>query len=439
MFDFSTIKSATTQLLNTAKSGEKYVKNTAWLITDKIIRQGITFYIGIRIARYLGPEDYGLWNYVMATCIMFSAFSSLGLDSILIRELVKRPKRESAFMGSAFVLRLLGGGVAFLLSLIAIFVLNGPNPTYLAIGAITAGAFIFQSLDVIDYYYQSQVKSRYVIYARLFGFLATTGIKIFLIVAEYPLISFVWVTLFEIVLTCLALLGLYQKEHTISKWRWETPSAKYLLKHSWPLALSSIVITLYMRLDQVMLGKMANNDEVGVYSAAVRICEMWYFIPMIICSSLYPGIVKARQSDPTLYRKTFKWIYFSFFWFSSILAISTLLVSDIVIDMLYGQGFKGADAVLNIYIFSGIATFIGVASSQYLMAENFTLISLYRTLLGLTINVLLNIFLIPPLGAQGAAWATLISYTLATYSLFFFKKSRAQGLLMIKAIVLRTS
>ncbi len=417
-------------------TGKQYIHNTAWLISDKILRQGVSFAVGIWIARYLGPADFGLWNYIIAICALFSAFSTLGIESIIVRELVRFPEKKDTLIGSSFYLKLFGSIIALGLSVGAVLIVDGFNYSTLCIALLTSISFLFQTTDVIDYYFQSQVQSKYVIFARLIAFLSTTAYRIILLLNGGTLLDFVGVALAEIIITSIMLCILYNRSKFIGKisgWHWDSGIAKELLKNSWPLALSSMVVMLYMRLDQVMIGALLDKKAVGVYSAAVKICELWYFIPMLICSSIYPGIIKAKEQNQPLYFKTLSWLYFSMFWLSLAIAILTALFKDQIIDFLYGDKFQGAPMILLVYIFAGIPTFLGIATSQYLMAENKTLIALYRTGLGLSINILLNLLLIPKYGPVGAAVATVLAYGLSTYSLFLFKSTRKHFVLLIRA------
>ncbi len=385
----------------------------------------------------MGPQDFGIWNYIIASSAFFAAFSSLGIESILVRELIKTPEKERELLGSSFILKLIGGFVSVIASVLMILILDGFNHQYVIFSIIVSSGFIFQSTDVIDYFFQAKVESKRTIKGKGLVFLITSLLKILLIISDQPLSYFVILSTIEILMTAIVLVLCFLKaEESPFKWKWESSTAKSLLSSSWPLALSSVVIMLYMRLDQVMLGQMQTITEVGIYTAAVKLCEIWYFIPMIICSSIYPGILKSKDSNPDLFRKSLMWLYFSFFWFSLCVSCSLLLFDDLIIDLLYGDGFEGANRVLVIYGFSLIPTFLGIASSQYLMAFDLTRISLYRTILGLSTNLLLNLYLVPEHGAIGAAWATLISYNVATFSLFAFKSTRLEALFIIKSTFL---
>jgi O-antigen/teichoic acid export membrane protein len=208
-----------------------------------------------------------------------------------------------------------------------------------------------------------------------------------------------------------------------------------MLKDSWPLMLSTVAIGIYMKMDQVMIKNMLGNEQAGIYAVAAKLSEVWYFIPMLICTSLSPSIIRAFNTQKELFEKRMSKLYFLMFWLSAGIASLITLFSHLIIKILFGQAYIGAVFTLQIYVWAGIAVFLGVAVNQYLLAKNLTRISFYNTLIGAIVNIILNIILIPKIGINGAAIATLISYTLATFGVFFFRESKEQGWLILKSII----
>ena len=201
--------------------------------------------------------------------------------------------------------------------------------------------------------------------------------------------------------------------------------AKLLLKDAWALMFAGIVVSVYMKIDQVMLKEMLNTKAVGVYAAAVKLCEAWYFVPTVVTASLFPAILSTRQKSKPLYQDRLQKLYDLMVWGSVAVAIPTTLVADWLILILYGNEFKDAADVLRIYIWGGVFVALGVASSKWLVVENLQIYSFYRTALGAVLNISCNLWLIPIYGIKGAVFATLISYFIVAYvSLGFFKKTR---------------
>ena len=413
---------------------QEILTNTGWLLGDKILRMGVGLFVGVWIARYLGPQKFGLWNYAIAFATLFSAFSTLGLDSIVMREMVRHPDKTNELLGSALLLKLTGGAFAMLISIAAIAVLPDSDALTVWLVAISAAGFIFQSVNVIEIYFQAKVQSRYAVIAGNGSFALITVVKIWLILSSGTLIGFALAGLGELALTALFLMVAYRgRSPSIRDWSVNRKSLALLLSNSWPLLLAGLAVTLYMRIDIVMLQNMAGDREAGIYAAATRISEIWYFLPGLIVASVSPSLIRCRDSDVALYTKRLRRLYFLMAWFAIAISLPLSLWSGRIVELLYGREFASAAPVLAIHLWACFSVFLGVASSQYLVIEHLQKISFYRTLIGLSCNIVLNLVLIPSMGAKGAAVATVISYFVATYAIVFFKASRPHTAYLLMA------
>jgi len=193
-----------------------------------------------------------------------------------------------------------------------------------------------------------------------------------------------------------------------------------------------------MKTGQIMVKKMLNVQELGYYSAAIRICESWYFLPVAISNSLFPAIMSAKSTSKEVYSNRIQKLYDLMSFLAISIAIPITIFSEDIIRLLYGQTFTPASGVLTIYVWAGISVFLGVASGQFLIAENLTKISFYRTLLGGFLNIVLNYLLIPKFGITGSALATLISYSFAVFSIGFSSQLKEQTLMLIKSLFVLT-
>jgi O-antigen/teichoic acid export membrane protein len=397
---------------------KKIIANTGWLFFDRVLRMGIGLLVGVWIARYLGPEQFGLWNYALAFTGLFGAFATLGLDGIVVRELLKRPESTDVLLGSAFGLRLMGGIFALVITLAAISLARpGESLTFWLVGLNAAG-FIFQSINVVDFYFQAHVQSKYTVISANAAFLLITVVKIIFLLQQAPLIAFAWAGLAEVVIASFFLLRAYQhNQHSIRSWKFEGAAAQKLLADSWPLILSSIAIMVYMRIDQIMLGEMLGNKAVGIFSAAVRISEVWYFVPMAIASSVFPSIIRLKKEYSQQYNNKLQRYLDFMAALGIVVAIIMTMFSNNIVRLLYGSAYAESSNILSLHIWAGIFVAIGVTSSSWFIAENLQKYTFYRTLAGGITNIVLNIFLIPIFGTIGAAISTIISQAVA--SVFF--------------------
>ena len=405
----------------------RYLKNTSWLFGEKILRMSIGLFVSIWVTRYLGPEQFGMLSYAQSFVAFFSFFATLGLDNIVIKELVNTSdtRRKNRIIGTAFYLKLLGAFISIaLLSIAVYFELNSVDTSVYLF--IIISATVFQSFNVIDFYFQSEILSKYVVYSNVITLVISSVIKIYLIMQGATLEAFVYVVLFDSFVLAAGLIYFYTTQKlNMFEWCFHINEAVALLKKSWLLIFSGLVVVIYMKIDQVMLQNMLGSFAVGEYSAAARLSEICYFIPVIISSSLFPAVINAKNISKELYLKRMQQLYDFLVWVAILIAIPMSFVSQQVITLLYGDAFKGAGDVLMIHIWSAVFVFLGVASSKWFIVEGLQRYSFYRTFTGAFINIILNLILIPKFGIYGAAIATLLSQFIASYLFnLFFKSSR---------------
>lgn len=418
---------------------QRIIHNTGWLFADKVLRMGVGFFVTVWITRYLGPEKYGLLSYASAFVGLFTAVANLGLYGIVVRDVVRYPDSTDEILGTAFFLKLSGGLCALLLSLgIMFFLRPGESLTHWLVG-ITAAGFIFQSFEVFDFWFQSKLLSKRTVFANFPGFILITIAKIVLILIKAPLIAFAWAGAFEILFGSVGLLVAYQLVTkragylTVSmKW------AKSLLKDCWPLIFAGLMLMIYNRIDQVMIGQMLNNQSVGIYSVAVKLSELWYFFPLMALNSMFPAILEAKKNgDADFYLKRVQKVMNLMAVIAYAFVVPLSLFSTIIIQVLYGNAYMASGPILSVYVLSGVFYLLSYTREYWVTAENITRFSLYATGAGAILNVILNLYLIPAYGGIGAAYATLISIFFGGYLInAFSRQTRPIFLIQTRALFL---
>ena len=418
----------------------KYFANTSWLLGERVLRMAVSLFVGIYVARYLGPERFGLLSYTLSFVLLFGSLASFGLDDILVRELVHRPEQRNNLLGTVFWLKVCGTAVmGTTIALVLQFKVEDQQ-TYWMIALITFG-FLFQSTNVVDFYFQSQVQSKFAVRAQAFQLLVTSIFKIYLVWNQAELIWFAFALMLDqAVVAALFLLVYHWKIEWFPFFSFRWTQAKKLMKDAWPLIFAGMVISIYMKIDQVMLKEMLDAKAVGVYAAAVKLCEAWYIVPGIAAASLFPAVIEARKKSETLYDERVQNLYDLMVWASVAVALPTTLLADWVILILYGTDFQEAADVLRIYIWAGVFVTLGITSSKWLVAENLQRYLFFGTALGALLNVGCNLWLIPIYGIKGAAFATLVAQgTVGFLSLSFFKKTRHNFFLAAKSLSIYSS
>jgi len=400
----------------------RYFINTGWMFLGQIFSLIVSFFIGVWIARYLGPENYGILNYAVAFVGLFGFIASLGIDSILNRELIKTPEKRDVLLGTAFKLKVVGGIAALALAVISILM----SQTTLLIQflvIIFSFNFILQAINVISIYFQSKVESKNNVKVSIISTLISSVLKVGVILLDKGVIWIMLVYILDFVWQWINFVYVYKRQGLkIRDWKFDNDLAKKILKNSWPLILAQAAGYIYLKVDQVIIGLMLGNYEVGLYAVAVKVTEIWYFIPSIICSSLFPAIINAKLTDVKAYKKRLSNLYVLMFILSLIIAITITFLAKPIMTVLFGNNYLESVAILKIYIWSSVGLFLTVAVNQYLISENSVKTIFWFNFLSMIINIGLNIWLIPLIGLLGAAWATLISYFVIPISVLIREK-----------------
>jgi PST family polysaccharide transporter len=387
--------------------------NVSWLMVDRVIRMGMGLFVGVWTARYLGPAQFGSLNFAVAYIALFGSVATLGLEGIVVREVLHHPEDRHEILGTTLALRGTAGLLAAVVSIAVLRLIQPHDRQALLLVSIYSVTLVFQAFDTIDAFFQSQVRSKITVWAKNGAFLVVAVIRVLLIYFKAPVWAFVTAMAGEIVLGAVGLvLGYRLSGGEIFSWRRNRKKAAELLQQSWPVIFSSMAIMVYVRLDMVMLKMMQGEFAVGLYAAATRISEVWYFIPLAIVSSVSPAIMRAKD-DPDLFygrlRKLFSLMTLSACTIGSIVA----LLSGTIVRILYSNNYSGAAPVLAVHVWASVFVFLGCAQSPWDIAKNLLKLSMFRTALGAVINVAMNLYLIPRYSAMGAAIATVVSYAIS--------------------------
>lgn len=419
-----------------SKLATPVVLNILWLSLDKVFKLVVGLVVGIWVARYLGPGQWGELNYVLAFVTITGTVAKLGMDGFLVKEILENPLQKNEILGTSFFMRLLIIPILFGSVLIYFNILNLSSNYYWLLVFLSFSLFI-TPFDLIDLDFQSRLQSKLTVVAKNTAYVLGALLRVYLLINNKSIIWFAAAMGFEAALSYIFLTILYQRSNNIFHWSINFKLARKLLATGWPFTLASLAVILYMRLDQVMLGSMVNETQLGFFSSAIKISDVFLFLPMAVSSSYLPSLIEAKKIGSELFIKK---IQFSINWMmriSLVLAVLVTIFSDLIIQHLFGTEYMPASGILIIHIWSLIPIFLGVATSHYLVIENLQKFSLYRTLIGLIFNVLLNLYLIPRYAAFGAALATTISQFMASvFSMALFKQTRILFSMQLKSIVM---
>lgn len=401
---------------------KRYLLNSSWMMAEQVLRIMSGVFVGIYIARYLGPEEFGVLSYVLAISTFMIAISRLGMDAILIRELVSSPEKKQILMGTAF-------WMMFVAALVCYFIVGaviwsvGELVTVKIYASIISFSTIFTSALVVDFYFQSEVRASASAICKSITLFIMSFAKLYLIYIQADLVWFVCAFLMDhVVLAVMFFMAAYQQGRFgfIKFFCWK--DAKHMLESAWPLVLGAVSIQIYMRVDQIMIRNMLGLHEVGIYSAAVRIYEAWAIVTAILTVSLLPAIVRLKQGDEENYHKRLTQLFRLVIWMSVIAAVFVSITSEYLMVLAFGQEYRSSAPVVDIIMWTAVFAAMGSVSARYFNVERMERKFAVRTALAAVLNVGLNFVLIPLYGIKGAALSTLICTFFANYLMDWFDK-----------------
>ena len=411
--------------------------NSAWLSADRLIRGLVNLAVLVCLGRFLGPELYGLYSYAIAFVVVFTAFGSLAHEGILVRELVKGGRPQESTLGSAFLLRGIGGLAGMAGAIGAAWLLPGARSGLGLIAIISAG-LLFQPFDVVDHWFQSRLQARHAAWVRIGAALPVGACKIALALRLATLPALAWMSVAEALLVAMGLLGMYWRKGPPGRWRIDGGEVRTLLRDSAPMAATTLLAMAFMKLDQSMLARFVGFRELGIYASAVRLVDIWNFIPMAVMPSLYPAVVAMRKRDEGGYARFLLRILLAFHALALGVALVNALAGKALLGLLFGAEYVGAAPALAILSVATVFHYSSSIRAQWILIEHKVSYHLGSAAIGVATLAALNWALIPRWGFLGAAIATVAGYAASGYGTSLaFRALRPIGRLQTRAFLFR--
>lgn len=401
------------RLLPTGEMG-KIADNSVWLLTEQLLRMGLAFTVGLLVTRYLGPDRYGTLSYAISFAAIIQVVAKLGLDAPLVRDLVKADANTVAVLSTALGLKLLAGLLTTLLT-IGLGLTLIPDQEAQAIVAISALGTTLMAFEVATFWFQAQQHARAMTLIRITILLLLTAVKVGLLINRAPLYAFAWLMMAETSLPIIALyVALMVMRPDLRRYRWHADLARAYLREGWPVLISNAMVVLYLRVDQVMIGLLSSSTQVGYYAAAVRFSEIWGVVPTSIAWAAFPALVRARTHSEALFAQRVQRLYDGMVLGALVVALVMTAAAVPLIHMLLGPAFAPAAPILMVHVWSSIFVFLELVRGKVLITWRLTGAYSLSTVLGVAVNIALNVLLIPLYGGMGAAIATLVAYGMVT-------------------------
>jgi PST family polysaccharide transporter len=427
------------QKISTNMELQKVIKNIAWLLFDKGIKMGMGFFVGAWVVRYLGTERFGMMTYAISFTAIFGAAATLGMERIIIAELVRKPDKMNEILGSAFALRLIGSILAIILVVLSMGFLEGWGSVPLVFASISSFAFLFQSLEVIDQKFQAGLQAKLSVSAKNVAFLIVSAMRVYAILTQKDTIVFVWIAFLEIALSCLFLLVVYQwKKGNIIEWKPSKSISLHYLKESLPLLISYLSYLIYTRIDSVMLKNMLEDtNEVGLYGASLKLYDIPMSIFTMIALSFYPKLTEIYENKNQYFFDNVAQLTAMTTLISYAGLILCLLFGEWAIILVFGNAYAGTYLIFLCHLLGVVFVYNGAFRTTYLTLSNKNYLILANSIFSAVLNIILNYILIPIYKGVGAALATAITQFIS-FLIFnlFFKYTHILFWIQIKSLLL---
>ena len=415
----------------------KNLRNSGWMMGQQIFQMVLQLVVGVLSARYLGPSNYGTLNYTASFVAFFSSIASLGMDGVVIKKMVDHPEDEGVYLGSAMGFRLFSSMLSIFSVSLIVFVLNPSEPIKLLLVLLQSFQLSFKAIQILNSWFQRHLRSKYVSIGRMIACVVVSAYKIFLLVTAKSILWFA----FSNSLTELVIMGVEIAFYRYSggkRLRFSFSKGKEILSESYHFILSGLMVAIYGQMDKIMIGQMMTDTDVGFYTTAAAICTLWVFVPTAIISSFQPTIMELKKSgNEQLYLRRLKQVYSAVIWLCIFVSAGVALLAKPIVLLLYGSAYMGAVDTVRIIIWSETFSMIGTARGIWVLCERKNKYVKYCLFVGSAVNLILNAFMIPWIGINGAAIATLITQIVTSLiAPLLFKGFRAHTKLVLQAVSL---
>lgn len=412
--------------------------NAKWMIAEQAVQMLVSFIIGMITARYLGPSNYGVINYCYAYVSFFTAIAGLGIEAIVVKELIAHPDQEGEIVGSSIVLRTIAGVLSVISILIILYFVDAGSKLILIVALLQSLVLVFKAFEIFDFWFQSKLQSKYASILKSISYVLEACYKVYILVAAKSVEWFAFSTSLDFLIIAVLLTFAYFK-HDGVKLKFSKEISKQLLSQGYHFIISNMIITIYAQMDKIMIKHMISEADTGLYSAAIMICTYWVLVPTAIINSVRPVIMELKKDgNEEGYRRRFSQLYSLLIWLGIAVSVVISALSPFVMRIVYGAEYITAAGALSIAIWYTTFSTLGVARGNWLVCENKNQYAKWFVLFGAIVNVILNFVLIPIMGIEGAALATLITQIVVCFvGPACFKNTRENAVQMLRAFVFK--
>lgn len=413
------------------------VQNAGWLIGGKVAQMVLSLFVGLLSARYLGPSNYGLISYGNALIALFMSLCTLGINSVIVKELLDNPQSQGEALGTAIFLRVLSSFLSALMAISVSLILDYGQWETVIVVAMCSVSLVFHAFDTISYWFQARYQSKILALITFAAYVATSIYKIALLILQKSVFWFAFASSVDYIVLAALLLWAYRKNGG-TPFRFSLTKGRKILSKSYHYILSGMMVAIYGQTDKLMLKQLLSESEVGYYTIATTLCGMWTFILSAVIDSMYPTLVRAYQQDKALFAKRNRQLYAIVFYLSVCASLGFTVLGNWIVKLLYGAEYLPAVIPLRVVTWYTAFSYLGVARNAWMVCNDKQKYIKFMYIPAVFINIALNSLLIPTMGATGAAVASLVTQIATSILLpLCIRDLRPNAKLMLEAILLK--
>lgn len=412
----------------------KAIMNSIWIIASKLVQSLLGIIVMMLTARYLGPSNYGLINYAASIVAFVVPIMQLGLTSILVQALINEPDREGEILGTVILLTQISAFLCIIGVISFVSIVDYGETTTIYVTALYSLILIFQSIELVQYWFQSKLISKYVSLTMLFAYIITSFYKIILLITKKSIYWFAIANSIDTVIIALVLMYIYKKLGG-RRLKFSISLSKKLLHTGKFYIISSMMVTIFAQTDKIMIKWFIDNESVGYYAAAVTIAGMFNFIFSAIIDSARPMILEAKKHSLIDYESKIVILYGIIILFSLIQSLVISVFSVFFVKLFFGIEYINSASVLKIVVWYTTFSYLGAVRNIWILAEGKYSILWKLNLIGAMTNIILNYWLIPIWGINGAAVASFSTQIFTNIILgYIFEPIRYSNELMVRSL-----
>lgn len=410
--------------------------NFSWQMGDYIFSLTASLIVGIAVARYLGPQMYGIIAFATAVYAVSIIIVSLGIDDIIMKDIMQNPAKQGSIQGSALFIKFAAAFAVYIAVIIYSIVNYNGEKLYSLL--IIVSAVLFQPFSVFSCIFLINAQAKYTSLARMISYTLSSVLKIILIIIHAPVTYFAFAVFIDYAVLYLTVILMYRyKNYTIKGWHIDISYIKYILKSAVPLFSAVLFYTFYQKITVIIISIIYSDYTSGLYSAAIRLTEIWYMVPAVLMTAFFPAVVKAKQVSEDEYKKRIKMLFYASTIPFILMALLVSLFSPFIIKLLYGVKYTESSIVLSITIWAVPFISFYIISSKYFILENKLKHLLFISALSLTLIVILNYVLGKLYYLAGFSISLVISSFISFFLTdLFFKETRSLFFIKLSSIFL---